>query len=103
MRTIIVRSGLPNGAKNCRKRVERPVSALMTKENLLTVSGRVTLENMEEWVAAGAFAGVVGVTTEMGLRDAVKAGDWERVAGVAGAFAGKARQVLAARRGGAAR
>jgi 2-dehydro-3-deoxyphosphogluconate aldolase / (4S)-4-hydroxy-2-oxoglutarate aldolase len=36
-------------------------------------AGAITLENMENYFDKGAFAGVVGVTTEMNLLDAVKA------------------------------
>jgi 2-dehydro-3-deoxyphosphogluconate aldolase/(4S)-4-hydroxy-2-oxoglutarate aldolase len=62
-------------------------------------AGRVTLENMDAWVAAGAFAGVVGVTTEMGLLSAVKARNWAAVSLTARKFADRAREVLAGRRG----
>lgn len=66
-------------------------------------AGRVTLENMRAWQDAGAFAGIVGVTTEMALLREVKLRDYERVAQVAGAFLKKAKEGMAGRRGGAAR
>ncbi len=42
-------------------------------------AGCVTLENMETFWKAGAFAGVTGVTTEMRLLEAVKARDHRRI------------------------
>jgi 2-dehydro-3-deoxyphosphogluconate aldolase/(4S)-4-hydroxy-2-oxoglutarate aldolase len=35
-------------------------------------AGSITIHNMSDYCAAGAFAGVAGVTTEMPLADAVK-------------------------------
>lgn len=62
-------------------------------------AGAVTLENMESWARAGAFAAVVGVTTEMGLRDAVERRDYDRVAETARGFARKAEEAAALRPG----
>jgi len=60
-------------------------------------AGRITLENMHEYSKAGAFAGVVGATTEMGLLEAVKTRDYDRVARTARLFMEKAREVRAHR------
>jgi 2-dehydro-3-deoxyphosphogluconate aldolase/(4S)-4-hydroxy-2-oxoglutarate aldolase len=54
-------------------------------------AGRITLENMGEYRRAGAFAGVVGVTTEMGLLDAVKSRDTDRLRSTARMFIEAAR------------
>jgi len=42
-------------------------------------AGSVTLENMKAYCDAGAFAGVVGVMTEMRLADAVRAGRFAEI------------------------
>jgi 2-dehydro-3-deoxyphosphogluconate aldolase / (4S)-4-hydroxy-2-oxoglutarate aldolase len=42
-------------------------------------AGCITLENMAAYHAAGAFAGVAGVTTEMALVEAVKAGRFNEI------------------------
>lgn len=66
-------------------------------------AGRVTLDNLRAWYEAGAFAGVVGVTTEMALAAEVKARDWGRVTAGARTFLAKVREVQATvRRGGRA-
>jgi 2-dehydro-3-deoxyphosphogluconate aldolase/(4S)-4-hydroxy-2-oxoglutarate aldolase len=56
-------------------------------------AGKITLENMGEYRRAGAFAGIVGVTTEMGLLEAVRSRDLDRVERVARLFVEKAREV----------
>lgn len=42
-------------------------------------AGCITLDNMSIYHEAGAFAGVAGVTTEMALAEAVKAGDFAAI------------------------
>ncbi|HPO16297.1 MAG TPA: bifunctional 4-hydroxy-2-oxoglutarate aldolase/2-dehydro-3-deoxy-phosphogluconate aldolase [Candidatus Hydrogenedentes bacterium] len=42
-------------------------------------AGSITLENMQTYYDAGAFAGVVGVTTEMRLLDEVKTGRFREI------------------------
>jgi 2-dehydro-3-deoxyphosphogluconate aldolase/(4S)-4-hydroxy-2-oxoglutarate aldolase len=54
-------------------------------------AGRITLENMREYRRAGAYAGVVGVTTEMGLLDAVRSRDTDRLVSTARRFIEAAR------------
>lgn len=56
-------------------------------------AGKITLDNMSEYHRAGAFAVIVGVTTEMGLLEAVRSRDLERVERVARVFVEKAREV----------
>ena len=57
-------------------------------------AGRVTLENMAAYHAAGAFAGVVGVTTEMGLLQAVKSKYHDEVTRTARVFVDKVRSLF---------
>lgn len=56
-------------------------------------AGRITLDNMEAYRQAGAFAGIVGVTTEMQLLDAVKARDGRRIAETMRRFAAKVEEM----------
>jgi len=49
-------------------------------EARLLPAGAVTYDNMHEYYAAGAFAAVVGVTTEMRLSEAVKNRRWDEIA-----------------------
>jgi len=58
-------------------------------------AGRILLDNLQEYWKAGAFAGIVGVTTEMGLLREVKARDQLRVAETARLFVEKVRDVRA--------
>jgi 2-dehydro-3-deoxyphosphogluconate aldolase/(4S)-4-hydroxy-2-oxoglutarate aldolase len=62
-------------------------------------AGRISLGNMEEYRRAGAYAGVVGVTTEMGLLEAVKARDFDRVVETTRTFVARARDAGARLRG----
>ena len=45
-------------------------------EAKIVPAGKITLDNMRDYYSNGAFAGVVGVTTEMGMLAAVKAQKW---------------------------
>jgi 2-dehydro-3-deoxyphosphogluconate aldolase / (4S)-4-hydroxy-2-oxoglutarate aldolase len=58
-------------------------------------AGCVTLENMETFWKAGAFAGVIGVTTEMRLLEAVKARDHRRIAATMRAHIDKVKELRA--------
>lgn len=44
---------------------------------------KITLDNMRDYYDNGAFAGVVGVTTEMKMDAAVKAGKWDQITAAA--------------------
>ena len=60
-------------------------------------AGRITLDNMEAYWQAGAFAAIVGVTTEMQLLDAVKARDGRRIEETMRRFADKVEEMRARR------
>ena len=51
-------------------------------EAKLVPAGSVNLQNMKAYYEHGAFAGVVGVTTEMSLTKEVKLGEWKRISEV---------------------
>lgn len=52
-------------------------------------AGSITLDNMDSYFEAGAFAGVAGVTTEMQLLDAVQAGTVRRDHGMCAPLGGR--------------
>lgn len=56
-------------------------------------AGKVTLDNMPEYAAAGAFAVVVGVTTEMQMRAAITAGRYDEVTAAARHWLARAHEL----------
>ncbi|MCL5102879.1 MAG: bifunctional 4-hydroxy-2-oxoglutarate aldolase/2-dehydro-3-deoxy-phosphogluconate aldolase [Armatimonadetes bacterium] len=48
-------------------------------EAKIVPAGKITLDNMKDYYDNGAFAAVVGVTTEMKMLAAVKANNWQEV------------------------
>lgn len=62
-------------------------------EARIVPAGKITLDNMSEYYGCGAFAGVVGVTTEMKMLSAVKAGKWSEVSRAAAHWVGRVREL----------
>ena len=63
-------------------------------EAKIVPAGSITLDNMKDYYARGAFGGVAGVTTEMQLLAAIKAGKWSEVTNAARHWTERVREML---------
>jgi 2-dehydro-3-deoxyphosphogluconate aldolase / (4S)-4-hydroxy-2-oxoglutarate aldolase len=57
-------------------------------------AGKIVIENMQDYYDAGAFAGVVGVTTEMELLDAVREARYDEITQCAQRWVAEARAMV---------